>query len=351
MINLTTGLPGNAKTLYMIRKIMNERDNQEKKTGKRPNVYYFNITFLEDHKYYDQVSDWVRLDRDQVLSIALTDQQVANGDNLLDHEIVEHGSIILLDECQDLYPKDGKDDRLKRAINFFTKHRHSGLNFYLVTQDPMFIHPDARRLVNYHYELDRHGKAEISNVRISPKGILEKCPPDLIKTDVFKFPKDYFGLYKSAVEHTQTDGLIQFIKGLPNKVKIIFIALFILVTISIYNLMNGGLSMFADSGQSPKPIEKQLSNNPNSQVTTANLNRSQDDDQAIFYISHYLKSNGFTLAVFDYVQVDGSYISLTEKDLAKININFKKIRDGVYLIDNQLITKRPFQKGAKDDEK
>lgn len=364
MINLITGLPGNAKTLYaIVAIIIKEREDQakricdaEKKKGNdlsidecRPDVYYFNITFNEDHDKYDVVKDWKRLDLQELLSIQLTQEQIKKGDNVLDPDHkVKHGSIIIVDESQDAYPAGSKDPNVKSAINFFTKHRHSGLNFYLITQDPMFIHADARRLVNYHYELDRHGKAEASNVRISPKKLLSECPPDLIKTEFFKFPKEYFGLYKSAVIHAQTHSLLETLKGLPLRIKIVFFFLFFFLGIAIYNFNQGGLNML---NKDVEPVqETQVSIHEKPKKSGFDLNASSQEDQPIFYLSHYLHSGDQTLSVFDYVFPNGSSIMLTNLDLEEMEIEFKEVREGIYFINGQIVTKRPFQKGA-DNEK
>jgi len=364
MINAITGLPGNAKTLFTIKRVHEWRLEQEKKTGKLPNVYYFNIKFYEDHDKYELVKDWIALNKSEIQSLQLTLEQEEESDTVLNHAaivekeslnpdskiktVVENGSILIIDESQDVYPTRAGSAAVPRFVKFFEKHRHSGLNFYLVTQDVTYLDAHLRKLINYHYELDRHGKAEISNVRISPKGILANCPPDLIKTEVFKFPKLWFGLYKSAVEHTQTDGILDFIKGLPLKVKIIIFALILFGTFTVSSLMSDGMGLNTLQDSTSVAVSASSDSKASS---PSGLNATREEGQAIFYLSHYLSSKDKSQAVFSLVYPDGSQISLIESDVQELGFEFKTIRTGVYLINNSLVTYFPNKRGSKKDDK
>ncbi|CAN8141860.1 zona occludens toxin [uncultured Thiomicrorhabdus sp.] len=261
MLSLTTGLPGNSKTLFRLVKVIEERNQQAKNTGKRPDVFYCNFlkftqedfdegkcsqeaigkSFDPKHAKYPLVEDWIECSIQDVENIwPLYENK---------HPVLTQGSIIVIDECQDVYPTRSGSKPVPAHINFFTKHRHTGTNWHLITQTTRQMDIAARELIQYHYELDRHGKVEFSNVTTSPKGIIENCPKDLIKMDIFKYPKEFYGLYKSSVEHTQTQSLISFIKDLPLKVKAIVVVFFVFLSFSLYQLFvnEGGLSMFSDT--------------------------------------------------------------------------------------------------------
>ncbi|WP_319379920.1 zonular occludens toxin domain-containing protein [Thiomicrorhabdus sp.] len=370
MITLTTGLPGNYKTFYRLVQTAAEQSEQEKQTGKRPNVYLVNFQLFTqkdfenkkcsqsavgkpldpEHPKFSDFSDWEYLE----LKDLTDDIWLLYEDK---HPNIEQGSIIVVDECQDIYPTRVASKKLPTYIQFFEKHRHTGCNFHLITQAPRQIDIHVRELVNFHYELDRHGKLEASNVSISSKGLLENCPDDLKKKELFKAPKEYYGVYKSASEHTQTASIWGYIKDLPIKVKAIILVFFGFLAFSIYQLFinEGGLSMFSDTppAETQQPSQDSPIQQPK-QVSPLGLNASGGDREAAvpqIYLTHFISSGGVDAPLFTLVNPDGSSLNLTKLDLINLGFDFKSLRPGVYLLNGKLIPNIPFTQGEKKDEK
>lgn len=170
-IHIQTGLPGSAKTLRLITyvKELSERENRQ--------VYYHGINELQ--------LSWIKLD-----------------DPKLWYTLPE-GSIIFIDECQDLFPVHDVKLASQEYVLQLAKHRHKGYDLFLITQHPMNIHAFVRRLTDKHWHNIRAFGMQASNVHEWNRIIdyPEKNKKDGITT-IFKFPKESFKFYKSAEIHT-----------------------------------------------------------------------------------------------------------------------------------------------------
>lgn len=170
-IHIQTGLPGSAKTLRLITyvKALSERENRH--------VYYHGINDLQ--------LSWTKLD-----------------DPKLWYDLPE-GSIIFIDECQDLFPVHDTKLASQEYVLQLAKHRHKGYDLFLITQHPMNIHAFVRRLTDKHWHNIRAFGMQASNVHEWNRVIdyPEKNKKDGITT-IFKFPKESFKFYKSAEVHT-----------------------------------------------------------------------------------------------------------------------------------------------------
>lgn len=193
-IHLQTGLPGSGKTLRLLVYIkeLSEREN-------RP-VYYHNITDLKlSWHLMDDPKKWYEL---------------------------PNGSIIVFDECQDLFPVHETKLANQEHVLQLAKHRHKGYDIFMISQHPMNIHAFVRRLIDKHWHNIRAFGMNGSTVHQWNRVIdyPEKQKSDSNKS-VFKFPKDAFEYYKSAEVHT-----IQ--RKLPKKlwwilIMVIFVPIFI----------------------------------------------------------------------------------------------------------------------------
>lgn len=170
-ITLVTGLPGAGKTLYTIDKVK-ALSEKEKRT-----VYYNGINDLQlSWHLIDDPKKWPDL---------------------------PFGSIIVLDECQDMFPvHETKLPSLSYVLEL-AKHRHKGFDIWLITQHPMNVHAYVRRLIDKHFHLIRAFGMQASNVHEWNKvaDYPEKSKKD-DQTSIFPFPKDVYKFYKSAELHT-----------------------------------------------------------------------------------------------------------------------------------------------------
>lgn len=176
MIYLITGKPGHGKTLYTITKI------QERAKAENRQVYYVGIKDLK--------LDWVEL---------------KDGAEWCNPEVVPDGAIIVMDECQRVFPPRSTGSKVPPHVQPFDVHRHRGLDVYLITQDPMLIDSFVRNLVGEHRHVLRTFGAHSARVYHwdcvrDPDSRAERAASQ--QTDMFFYPKETFELYHSATHHT-----------------------------------------------------------------------------------------------------------------------------------------------------
>lgn len=173
MIYLVTGLPGCGKTLYTIARAL-----EIGKRDSRP-VYYhgINATNLPDWTPHDPTK-WMEL---------------------------PPRSVMIVDEAQDHYGPLVRGRERPEHFQQLAKHRHGGVDLYIITQHPSFLDTFVRRLVGVHFHA------------VNPFG-LQRCTihewrrcvddpersgsrKDSIK-HLFAYPRELFSLYQSAEVHT-----------------------------------------------------------------------------------------------------------------------------------------------------
>lgn len=208
MIILMTGVPGASKTINTI-KFINE-DDQFKG---RP-VFYHNIREVKktNEKGVEILhGDWTELDNERALKW---------------YELPK-GSVVVFDECQDLFPvntsRRGAPDE---SLSMFAKHRHAGIDVFLITQESRNIDSFVRRLVNLH----RHHSRHFGTHKLKIHEWQNRCSENVhdyhekleSKTIQSSIDKKYFGVYHSAEVHTQK-------ARLPiGKLALVFLPLFII---------------------------------------------------------------------------------------------------------------------------
>lgn len=170
MISLITGLPGAGKTLFALSWVK----EQAEKDG-RP-VYYSGIP--------DLTLPWIEQDADKW------------------HEIPD-GSIMVIDECQRVFRPRGQGAQVPEYVSKLETHRHQGIDIYLVTQHPMLIDANVRRLTERHYHVARRFGMQGATVLQ-----FESCKDQPLQKMEgaqrmqWRYPKQAFGYYKSAQVHT-----------------------------------------------------------------------------------------------------------------------------------------------------
>jgi len=197
VITLITGLPGNGKTLYALTWL---RDRAEKE-GRT--VYYSGIKDC-------MVPGWVELD-DATKWVDLPT-----------------GSIVLIDEVQRVMRPRQHGTTVPEHVARLETHRHMGVDLVLVTQDPMLLDSNARRLVGQHFHVVRKFGTHMATIHewTSVKEAAAKSREGSIRHE-WRYPKDVFALYKSAELHTHK-------RRIPMKVWILLSLPFIIGGIVYY---------------------------------------------------------------------------------------------------------------------
>jgi hypothetical protein len=175
MIYLHTGLPGAGKTLYTLTKVRQRAIDEDRR------VFYSGIELLKPELF----PGWELLD------------DPAKWPDLPD------GSILVHDEAQGLYRPRGNGSSVPRHVAEMETHRHKGLDLYFVTQHPMLIDSNVRRLAGEHVHMVRMFGSEVSTAHKwqQTKEQCDKSRADSIR-DTFVYPKEIIGSYKSATVHT-----------------------------------------------------------------------------------------------------------------------------------------------------
>jgi hypothetical protein len=182
MINLVTGLPGSGKTLWTLKTVVDYVAKENKALeaqGKPPRqIFYHGIPelTLTGWTLMDSPEDWITL---------------------------PSHSIIVIDECQSTFRPRAASVKPPPYVADFETHRHKGLDFFLMTQHPMLIDGNIRRLAGKHYHVVRFYGFQKSTIHEFQQ-VRENCDKNLknsISTH-FVYPKEVFNWYKSADAHT-----------------------------------------------------------------------------------------------------------------------------------------------------
>jgi zona occludens toxin len=170
MIELITGLPGNGKTLYALWRVVDRAKKEN-----RP-VYYSGISDLN--------LGWTEIDPAKWMDCP------AN-------------SIIIIDECQRIFRPRMHGTKVPDYVEALETHRHKGVDLVFITQHPMLVDSNVRRLVGLHFHCVRKFGTQASTVHewASVKENCDKNRDESTRHD-FKFPKEAYAWYKSAEVHT-----------------------------------------------------------------------------------------------------------------------------------------------------
>jgi len=203
MITLTTGTPGSGKSLYSIDYIRQKVESENKalqEAGKPPReVYYSGIAELN--------LPWIEM------------EDAAKWDEL------PVGSIIVIDECQRHFRPRGTGTNVPAYVSAMETHRHKGYDIFLITQHPMLLDQNIRRLVGQHFHLVR--KFGLQRATVHEWGSCHEITQRNLLTAVrrqYSYSKEVFALYKSAELHTHK-------RRLPKRV--IFLAFTPLIIIGL----------------------------------------------------------------------------------------------------------------------
>lgn len=171
MITLTTGQPGSGKTLFTLYQV-----NDLAKRENRP-VFYSGIPEL--------TLEWFQLDNSE------------------EWWKCPPGAIIVIDECQRIFRPRGIGSQVPETVSRFETHRHHGHDVFLITQHPMLLDSNIRRLVGRHCHVMRAFGAKAANIHewTEVKEQVDKTRSGSQQT-LWKYPKEVFGWYKSAEVHT-----------------------------------------------------------------------------------------------------------------------------------------------------
>lgn len=179
MITLITGVPGSGKTLYTIWYVKNEieKENKDKEPHMQRKIYQNGVNGLTlDWEVLEDAKQW------------------------MDCPV---GSVIVIDECQTVFRPRGAGTNVPSYIAALETHRHRGIDLYLITQHPMLVDQNIRRLVGRHIHVVR--KFGMPRAVVHEWGSTHEITQRNLsqaQQRQFPYPKEVFSYYKSAELHT-----------------------------------------------------------------------------------------------------------------------------------------------------
>jgi zona occludens toxin len=170
-IELITGSPGAGKTLYALQvtKSRAEKENRQ--------VFYSGIADLK--------LPWTEIDPQKWFECP------AN-------------SIIVIDECQRIFRLRTIGAQVPDYVSQLETHRHKGIDLVFITQHPMLLDTNVRRLVGRHFHVARRfgmQRSSIFEYESCKDQPLQKIDTATARTE-WTYPKEAFSYYKSAEVHT-----------------------------------------------------------------------------------------------------------------------------------------------------
>lgn len=170
-ITLVTGLPGHGKTLYTLARWRDEAKKENR------------LVFHNDIKGL-KIPGWQTWD-------------------VKDWQNLPSGAIMVVDEAQFAFPTRGRGAP-DPWVEKLATHRHLGLDFVVITQNPMLLDSFVRRLVDRHFHVVRKWGTHSATIHEFTNGVKEGVGTSRegsIRHE-WRYPKDVFDLYVSAEQHT-----------------------------------------------------------------------------------------------------------------------------------------------------
>lgn len=184
-LTLVTGKPGSYKSAYVMDIAL--------KTDKTRPIYFCNFRDLK---------------LDSLVSQGYPAFEMSDFSDWVD---CPDGSLIFIDEIQEFtrnVSTKAKTEELPEHFTLLEKHRHRGIDIFIVTQHPMFIHTHLRRLLESHIHMQRAvglpyaNKRQWHQVCNDPEDMKNATIQNGCTVEIYRPPSKVFDYYTSTVNDT-----------------------------------------------------------------------------------------------------------------------------------------------------
>lgn len=197
MLKLLTGQPGNGKTLWVL-----DHVERQRKKESRP-VFYSGIPLNPEGPL---VGEWQELGD---ITKLVESYVGADGAPAVRYTLPAN-AIVVMDEAQRVFRVRAQGSKVPDHVAAMETHRHQGIDFWLLSQNPGLIDVNLRKLAGYHVHVVRRAGLDRTNVYE-----WEQCETDPMRDaskksarhSVWKFPTEVYTWYKSAEVHTHKRNL------------------------------------------------------------------------------------------------------------------------------------------------
>ena len=215
-ITLITGVPGSGKTLYTVSKLLGPVvgsqipvDDDDGRTVMHARGIFSNINGLQlDHELIDANGGWSYKDKSWSFE--------GNSGGLHDwHEWAQPGAFIVFDEFQKAWPPRPNGAPVPPDVQALDTHRHMGVDFVLLTQNPLNVDRHVLGLVDRHLHIRRVANSAVAIVYEWDHASRSFLYKNAVNRSPWRYDKKAYKLYKSARVHTKQrrsiPGLVWFV--------------------------------------------------------------------------------------------------------------------------------------------
>lgn len=190
MITLITGVPGTGKTALTVQLLLSEYSDRPLYVSGIPKLVVPHI-----HLKYDEV-----LEMHKGCEIIETEDGIEHSEP----KYFEPNSVIVIDECQKIFPPRTPSKKPHDFVKFLEIHRHFGLDLIVITQKPSLLDKNVRELVSRHIHLrsTSFGRYLYEWPETQENPLSKSARSEAARTK-FKLSKDTLQAYESATSHTK----------------------------------------------------------------------------------------------------------------------------------------------------
>ena len=188
LLTIISGVPGAGKTALAVSMLLAERE----RNPSRP-VFVMGIRDLAvPHELVPPVEQWTVIRRHP------DDPSISYPEFTF-----PDGALVIIDEAQNAFRARAQGSSVPPHVAAMERHRHKGLDFWLLTQHPTMIDANIRKLTGKHLHVRSHwagGELLEWSEAAAPSSAADRAKAIRVR---YKPPRKVFSLYKSASMHVK----------------------------------------------------------------------------------------------------------------------------------------------------